>query len=54
MIAMASALDLKVIAEGVEDDAQLAILAEEGCNLFQGFLRAGPVSAEAFAMLARQ
>ena len=41
MIAMARVLDLKVIAEGIETEAQLAILAEEGCDLFQGFLRAG-------------
>ncbi|WP_231730181.1 bifunctional diguanylate cyclase/phosphodiesterase [Novosphingobium sp. Fuku2-ISO-50] len=54
MIAMARALDLKVIAEGIETEAQRAILAEEGCDLFQGFLRAGPVSPEDFAVLARQ
>jgi len=53
MIAMARALDLKVIAEGIETEAQLAILAEEGCDLFQGFLRSGPVSAEEFCVLAR-
>jgi predicted signal transduction protein with EAL and GGDEF domain len=52
MIAMARALDLKVIAEGIETEAQLAVLAEEGCDLFQGFLRSGPVSAEEFAALA--
>jgi len=43
-----------VIAEGIENDAQLAVLADEGCDLFQGFLRSGPVSAEAFAALAGQ
>ena len=52
MIAMARALDLKVIAEGIESEAQLQVLAEEGCDLFQGFLRAGPVSADDFARLA--
>jgi predicted signal transduction protein with EAL and GGDEF domain len=52
MIAMARALDLKVIAEGIETEAQLAVLAEEGCDVFQGFLRSGPVSAEEFAALA--
>ena len=54
MIAMARALDLKVVAEGIESEAQLAILAEEGCDLFQGFLRAGPVSAQDFAGLAAE
>ncbi|KPF89763.1 bifunctional diguanylate cyclase/phosphodiesterase [Novosphingobium sp. AAP93] len=52
MIAMARALGLKVIAEGVESEGQLAILREEGCDLFQGFLRAGPVAASEFAALA--
>jgi predicted signal transduction protein with EAL and GGDEF domain len=54
MIAMARALDLKVIAEGVESEAQLAVLAEQGCDWFQGFLRSGPVSPDAFAKLAGQ
>lgn len=52
MVAMARALGLKVIAEGVESEGQLAILREEGCDLFQGFLRAGPISAADFAALA--
>jgi predicted signal transduction protein with EAL and GGDEF domain len=52
MIAMARALDLKVIAEGIESEAQLAVLAEEGCDWFQGFLRSGPVSPQEFAGLA--
>lgn len=52
MVAMARALDLKVVAEGVENEAQLAILCEEGCEVFQGFLRAGPIDAGAFAQLA--
>jgi diguanylate cyclase len=54
MIAMARALDLKVIAEGIENEAQLAVLAELGCDLFQGFLRSGPLSPEAFAALVEQ
>jgi EAL domain-containing protein (putative c-di-GMP-specific phosphodiesterase class I) len=49
--AMARALGLKVIAEGVEDEAQLAVLREEGCALFQGFLRSGPLEAAALAEL---
>ncbi len=53
MIAMARAFDLKVIAEGVETAAQLAILAAAGCDTFQGFVRSGPISAEEFAHLAR-
>ncbi len=52
MIAMARVLGLKVIAEGVENEGQLGILRDEGCDLFQGFLRSGPISAEDFAVLA--
>jgi diguanylate cyclase len=52
MMAMARALGLKVIAEGVESEGQLAILRDQGCDLFQGFLRAGPMDAAEFAALA--
>ena len=52
IIAMARALDLKVVGEGVETRAQLDALADLGCHLFQGFLRSGPVSPEDFAVLA--
>ena len=53
MGAMARALGLKVIAEGVESETQLAILQSEGADLFQGFLRSGAISAEDFAALAQ-
>lgn len=52
IIAMAGALDLKVIAEGVESEAQRALIAREGCAFYQGFLRAQPMAAEEFASLA--
>lgn len=48
MIAMARALDCGVIAEGIETAAQLAILRELGCDLYQGFLRSGPLDPQAF------
>jgi EAL domain-containing protein (putative c-di-GMP-specific phosphodiesterase class I) len=41
MISMARDLGLKVIVEGVESPAQLQILADWGCDLYQGFLGAG-------------
>jgi EAL domain-containing protein (putative c-di-GMP-specific phosphodiesterase class I) len=31
-----------VIAEGVETQEQLDLLAQEGCNLYQGFLCSRP------------
>ncbi|MCB2076637.1 MAG: GGDEF domain-containing protein [Novosphingobium sp.] len=44
IIAMAGALDLQVIAEGIENEAQRAIIASEHCAFYQGFLRARPMS----------
>ena len=47
IIAMARALGLKVVAEGIETEAQLAVLRDEGCDVYQGFLRSGPIGGEA-------
>lgn len=52
IIAMAQALRLKIVAEGVESEAQLALLAAEGCDYFQGFLRAPALDAAAFRAFA--
>lgn len=52
IVAMAKALDLKVIVEGVETEAQRALIAREGCEVYQGFLRAEPMPAEDFLALA--
>jgi EAL domain-containing protein (putative c-di-GMP-specific phosphodiesterase class I) len=49
---MARALELEVIAEGIESEAQRAAVAREGCHFYQGFLRAKPLSGLAFAALA--
>lgn len=46
VIEMARSLGLDVIAEGVETEAQLGLLAEAGCTLYQGFLCAPPVGVE--------
>jgi EAL domain-containing protein (putative c-di-GMP-specific phosphodiesterase class I) len=51
VIHMASALGLGVIAEGVESQEQLDLLAREGCTLYQGYLCAPPVSSAALAAL---
>ncbi len=53
IIAMAGALDLQVIAEGVESEAQSELVASEGCAFYQGFLRAQPMSGAEFAALVR-
>jgi len=55
IIAMAHSLKLKVIAEGVESEAQLAFLRERRCDEYQGFLMRQPLVASEFAeMLERQ
>jgi len=48
IIALAHKLQLGVLAEGVETEAQLSFLREQGCDEFQGFLLSQAVSAEEF------
>ena len=52
VINLAKALNLKVVAEGVETEAQNRILREFGCDQLQGFLFAKPMSAKALALWA--
>ncbi|WP_449545231.1 putative bifunctional diguanylate cyclase/phosphodiesterase [Lelliottia amnigena] len=47
IVALAKTLNLKVVAEGVETEAQQAFLTELGCNMLQGYLLGKPVSAQA-------
>ncbi len=51
ILAMARALDLRVIAEGIETEGQRAAAAREGCDRWQGFLGAAPLAADQFAAL---
>ena len=46
-------LNIKVLAEGVEDKEQLAILTEIGCDEVQGFFFGRPVPAEEADALLR-
>ncbi len=48
ILAMAKGLNLKVVAEGVENHAQLSFLATQDCDLAQGFLFARPMDHEAY------
>ena len=52
ILAMAKALGLEVIAEGIESEPQRDAIAREGCDYYQGFLRAKPLSSIAFSALA--
>lgn len=47
MIRLAQDLGLKTVVEGVEDSAQLALLAGWGCDLYQGFYGAGAIDQAA-------
>ncbi|USI73051.1 putative bifunctional diguanylate cyclase/phosphodiesterase [Sphingomonas morindae] len=51
VIDMARSLGLAVVAEGVETEEQLTLLAQEGCTFFQGFLCAPPLDVPALARL---
>ncbi len=51
IVALAHSLDLVVVAEGVETEAQAAALRELGCDEAQGFLYSRPVPADDFAGL---
>ncbi|ODP39352.1 putative bifunctional diguanylate cyclase/phosphodiesterase [Sphingomonas turrisvirgatae] len=49
VIDMARSLGLAVVAEGVETDEQLELLAKEGCQFYQGFLFAQPLTGAELA-----
>lgn len=54
VVNLAKALNLKVVAEGVETEEQNRILREFGCDQLQGFLFAKPMSAKALALWAME
>ena len=46
IVHMVHALDLEVVAEGVEQPDQLQLLRDIGCECFQGWLHSRAMSAE--------
>ena len=54
IISMAHSLKMEVIAEGVEDKAQLDFLADLGCHHVQGYYYSPPVNAEKFGELLKK
>ena len=52
VVKLGQALHLKVVAEGVETDAQYQILRGLGCNELQGYLFAKPMTAKALGLWA--
>lgn len=51
VIDMARSLGLAVVAEGVETEEQLDLLAKEGCQFYQGYLCAEPLTIDALEAL---
>lgn len=49
IVRLAHELGLKVLAEGVESTAQLALLSDWGCDLYQGFIGAGALTERELA-----
>jgi diguanylate cyclase (GGDEF)-like protein len=53
LVALGKALGLRTLAEGIEDEAQLRALQQEGCDYGQGYLLAHPLDADALGELLR-
>jgi diguanylate cyclase len=53
IVSLATALGVRVTAEGIETESQLATLIELGCNHGQGYLLGRPVPAEELAATLR-
>lgn len=55
IIVLGQSLDLRIVAEGVENQAQLQILSEHACDYIQGYLVSKPLSASDMeALLVKQ
>lgn len=54
IIALAKALGLRVVAEGVETENQLSVLKEQGCDIAQGYLFSVPVPAMEMTRLLQE
>ncbi|OBV12223.1 EAL domain-containing protein [Erythrobacter dokdonensis] len=53
IVALGKALGLAIYAEGIETEIQRAAITAEGCDHWQGFLRAQPMSSESVLALAK-
>ncbi len=54
IVALGKNLDLRVVAEGVETEAQLDFLRQQGCQEAQGYLISKPRPADEFAAWYRE
>ncbi len=53
IVSLCRALKLDVVAEGIENEQQLAVIIEQGCALWQGFLRSEPIAPDEMLQLAK-
>ncbi len=53
IISMAKNLKLNLVAEGVENEDQIAFLQERDCHVIQGFYYSPPVPSEKFHQFAK-
>ncbi|MEO1488857.1 MAG: EAL domain-containing protein [Pseudomonadota bacterium] len=53
IIQLGKALELDIYAEGIESEIQRAAIISEGCDFWQGFLRAQPMPSDAVVELSR-
>ena len=54
IISMAHALDIKVVAEGVENEMQLEVLKKKNCDFIQGYYFGKPLSEKEFEVRLRR
>jgi predicted signal transduction protein with EAL and GGDEF domain len=54
ILALSKTLNLRSIAEGIEDEHQLAYLVDKGCDLLQGYYFARPIYPEEVPDMLRQ
>ena len=54
IIALAGSMNLSVIAEGVETEAQRDFLADHGCHAYQGYLFSRPLALKGFEAFVKQ
>jgi len=47
IVSLGKSLDYRIIAEGIENEAQASFLKQLGCDIAQGFLYAKPLEADA-------
>lgn len=53
IVAMAKELHIKTVAEGIDEDSQVTLLRDMGCEAIQGYYFSKPVSAEDFNAFIR-